>query len=642
MKQKKLETLLYSAIGVLVMFVVIVAINLISSAAKGRMDLTAEKLYTLSPGTKSILKKLDSPVDVRFYFSQSEARVPSDIRTYANQVEDLLEEFSEISGGKIRVRKIDPKPDTENEEMAQADGLEPQPTGPLSPENYFFGLVVSLDPQKAAIPFLQPQRERLLEYDLARAIASVISTNKPVVGVMTGLPMFGMPMNPMMMRMGQRGQRPWVFIQELKRDYTVKQVQMDADQIDDDIEVLIVAHPKNISDKAQYAIDQFVLRGGRLLALLDAMCFIDRDQSQPNNPIAGMMPGGGSSLPKLLTTWGIGFDNAKVAADRSFTREISFQQGQRPQPYPTFLFVNPDGINKQDVVTAQIDNLLLPEAGVFSGAPATGLQQTILLHTTKNSELVDGMTAQFSPQKTMDDFRASGTEYPLAVRLKGKFKTAFPEGKPAEPKSEEDKDKDKEKKEDKKPADNSLKESKTESVVILVGDADFLYDNFCVEVNPIFGVASPINGNLGMAQNFVEQLAGDASLVGTRSRGALRRPFTVVQKMQAEAEDQYRDKIRRLNEELQKAQQQLTELQAKKEPGQKLILSPEQQSKIAEFQKKQRDTQRELRDLRKNLRQDIDSLENRLKWMNIAGMPFIVVATGLGVFFVRKQRTKAQ
>jgi ABC-type uncharacterized transport system involved in gliding motility auxiliary subunit len=639
MKQKKFETLLYSALGVAIMFVVIVAVNLLANAAKGRVDLTADKLYTLSPGTKSILKKLDTPVEVRYYFSQSEARVPSDIRTYANQVEDLLEEFREASGGKVRIRRIDPKPDTEAEEMAQADGLEGQPTGPLSPENYFFGLVVSLDPEKAAIPFLQPQRERLLEYDLARAIGSVISTNKPVVGVMTGLPMFGQPMNPMMMRMGQRGQRPWVFIQELRRDYTVKQIQMDTDAIDDDVQVLIVAHPKNISDKAQYAIDQFVLRGGKLLALLDAQCFIDRDQSQPNNPLAGMLPGGGSSLPKLLQTWGMAFENSKVVADLSYTREIAFQEGQRPQPMPTFLFVNPDGLDRKDVVTAQIDNLLLPQAGAFSGTPATGLEKTVLVHTSKKSEFVDGMTAQFSPQKIMDDFKASGTEHALAVRLKGKFKTAFPEGKPAETKPDEE---NKDKKDEKKPADNSLKESKTESVVILVGDSDFLFDNFCVQINPLFGIATPINGNLGLAQNMVEQLAGDANLVGTRSRGALRRPFTVVQKMQTEAEDQYRDKIRKLNEELQTAQTQLNEMQAKKEPGQKQILTPEQQSKIAEFQKKQRDTQRELRDVRKQLRQDITSLENWLKATNIAGVPLLVIVAGLCVFVVRKQRTKAQ
>ena len=639
MKHKKFETLLYSAVGVVVMFVVIVAVNLIVGSARTRLDLTADKLYTLSPGTKSILQKLDTPVEVRFYFSQSESRVPSDIRTYASQVEDLLEEFREVSNGKVQIRRIDPKPDTDAEESAQADGIEPQPTGPLSPENYYFGLVVSLDPQKAALPFLQPSRERLLEYDLARALGSVVSTNKPVVGVMTSLPMFGTPANPMMMRMGQQGQgqRPWVFISELKRDYEVRQVQMDTDKIDDAIQILVVAHPKEITDKAQFALDQFVLRGGKLLALLDAMCIIDKPQ-QPNNPLAGMMPGGGSSLDKLLKAWGLAFDSTKVVGDLSTTRELAFQENQRPQPMPTWLFLNPDGINREDVVTSQLDNLLLPSAGTFSGTPATGLQQTVLLHTSKKSQLVDGMTAQFSGQKIMDDFKASGIEYALAIRLKGKFKTAFPEGKPAAPAP----DAADEKKDAPKPADTSLKESKTDGVVILMGDVDFIYDNFCVQVDRMFGVARPINGNLGLVQNMVEQLSGDVNLVGTRSRGALRRPFTVVQRMQAEAEEQFRDKIRQMNEDLAKTQEQLNELQTKKEPGQKLILSTEQQAKIQEFQAKKRKTERDLRDLRKNLRQEIDSLENRLKWVNIAAVPLLVAAAGIALALIRKQRTKAQ
>ncbi len=636
MKQKKSETLLYSAVGVAVMFALVVAVNVIASAAKKRLDMTEDQLYTLSEGTKAILKKLDSPVEVRFYFSESEARVPSQDRTYAKQVEDLLGEFSENSRGKIKIRKIDPKPDTEAEEMAQADGIEPRPTGPLSAENYYFGLVVSLDPEKAALPHLPADRERLLEYDLARAIGRVIATNKPVIGVMTGLPMFGQPSNPMMMRMGQQGQRPWVIISELQRDYDVRQVQMDSDKIDDAIQVLMVVHPKDISDKAQFAIDQFVLRGGKLLAFLDAMSVVDRPQ-QPNNPMAGMLPGGPSSLPKLLQKWGIAFENTKVVADLGFAQKLSFQRGQPPQLMPTWLFVNSEGINKKDVVTAQLDNLLFPSAGALSGTPATGIEQTVLLHTTKKSELVDGMSAQFNGQKIADDFKASGNEYALAVRLKGKFKTAFPDGKPEEKPAD-----DKEKKDEKKAPDDSLKESKMDGVVILVADTDFIYDNFCVEVNPMFGIATPINGNLGLAQNMVEQLAGDVSLVGTRSRGAMRRPFTVVQKMQAEAEDSYREKIRKLNEDLQATQAQLNELQAKKEPGQKLILSPEQQAKITEFSKQKRNSERDLRELRKNLRQDIDSLENRLKWVNIAGMPFLVIIVGIGVAIAQKQRTKAK
>ncbi|HMJ92069.1 MAG TPA: Gldg family protein, partial [Candidatus Acidoferrum sp.] len=556
---------------------------------------------------------------------------------------DLLEEFGEASRGKIKVRKIDPKPDTEAEEMAQADGIEPRPTSQLGGENYYMGLVVSLDPEKAALPFLPADRERLLEYDLARAIGRVIATNKPVIGVMTPLPMFGSPMNPMMaMRMGQQPQRPWVFIQELQRDYDVRQVQMTAETIEEAIQVLVVAHPKEITDQAQYAIDQFVMRGGKVLAFLDAMSVVDKPPQQPNNPMAGMLPGGGSSLPKLLQTWGIAFDSTKVVADLNFTRELAFQRGQRPQSMPTWLFVNPDGINKSDVTTAQLDNLLFPSPGAFSGTAATGIEQTVLVHTTKKSQFVDGMNAQFSPQKIMDDFKASGTEYALALRLKGKFKSAFPEGKPAAA-PEEKKEGEAEKKDEKKPADNSLKESKTEGVVILVADTDFLYDNFAFDPQMLqFGVANPINGNFALAQNLLEQLSGDVSLVGTRSRGALRRPFTVVQRLQTQAEDQYRDKIRKLNEDLQETQKQLNELQAKKEPGQTLILSPQQQAKITEFQTKKRTAERDLRELRKNLRQDIDSLENRLKWVNIGGMPLLVIAAGIFVAIARKQRTKAK
>jgi len=638
MKQKKTETLLYSAVGVAVMFVVVVAINLIGNAVKMRADLTEGKLYTLSPGTKAILKKVDSPVEVRFYFSQSETRVPSQIRTYAAEVEDLLEEFRDASGGKIRVRKIDPKPDSDAEEAAQADGIEGQPAGPLG-ENFYFGLVVSLDPEKVPV-ILQLERERLLEYDIARAVGQVISTNKPLVGVMTALPMFGQPANPMMQRMGQPGggQRPWVFIQELKRDYTVRQVPMDAEKIDDDIQVLIVAHPKNITEKAQFAIDQFVLRGGKLLALLDAMGFLDREQQQPNNPLAGMMPGAGSTLPKLLAAWGVTFDTTKVVADLSFTKKLSFNQQEQPQDRPTFLFINPDGINKEDALTGQLDNLLFPEAGAFGGTPATGLEQTVLLHTTKMSELVDGMTARFSPSKTMNEFKSSDKEHPLAIRLKGKFKTGFPEGAPAAATVEGE-----EKKDEKKPAGNSLKESTTESVVILVGDADFIYDIISFDQQMLqFGVANPANGNFAFAQNMIEQLSGDVNLVGTRSRGALRRPFTVVQRMQAEAQDEFRETITKLNKDREVAQAKLREMQGKKEPGQRLIASPEQMAEIKAQEKREREIGREIREINKRLRERTESLENKVKWGNIAGVPVLVAAAGIFLALVRKQRTKAQ
>jgi ABC-type uncharacterized transport system involved in gliding motility auxiliary subunit len=642
MKQKKSETLLYSAVGVAVMFVVVVAINLIASAIRGRVDMTKDKLYTLSDGTREILKKINpsNRVEVRFYFSESEARIPSGDRTYAKQVDDLLEEFADASHGRIKLRKIDPKPDTEAEEMAQADGVEPRPTGPAGGDNYYMGLVVSLDPEKAALPYLPADRERLLEYDLARAIGRVIATNKPVIGVMTSLPMFGSPMNPMMaMRMGQQPQRPWVFIQELQRDYDVRQIQMDVDKIDDAIQVLVVAHPKEISDKAQYAIDQFVLRGGKLLAFLDAMSVIDRPQ-QPNNPMANMMPGGGSSLPKLLQAWGIAFDSTKVVADMNFARELAFQRGQRAQIMPTWLFVNPEGINKTDVTTAQLDNLLFPSPGAFSGSPATGIEQTVLAHTTKRSQFVDGMTAQFSGQKIADEFKPSNTEYALAVRLKGKFKTAFPEGKPAEEKKEDDKDK----KDEKKPADtSSLKESKAESIVILVSDSDFLYDNFAFDPQMMqFGIANPINGNFAFAQNMLEQLTGDVSLVGTRSRGAMRRPLTKLQEIEARANDRFREKLVSVSGELKRLDDEIRELQGTKEPGQRLIASPEQLAKRKQAEEKKIEFRRSERQIRKEMREELESTQNFWKWGNILGMPLLVIAAGISVALVRNQRTKAK
>jgi ABC-type uncharacterized transport system involved in gliding motility auxiliary subunit len=638
MKQKKFETLLYSTIGVAVMFVIIVAVNFITGTFKTRIDMTEEKLYTLDPGTRAILKKLDSPVEIRFYFSQSESRMPSGFKTYGQHVEDLLSEFKQAGRGNVVIKKFDPKPDSDAEDLANLDGIEAQmlPTG----DHMYLGIAVSQDPAKAALPFLPPERERLLEYDLARAIAQVSATNKPVIGVMTPLPMFGSQIPPQLaMRTGQQSQEPWVFIQELKRDFEVKQVPMDTEKIDDDIRVLLVAHPKDIKDSAQYAIDQFVMRGGKLIAFLDAMSLAD---SRQQNPMMGMMPGGASSLDKLLKAWGIQFENTKVAADLNFARQLRGPNNQ-PQTMPAFLFLDAKGINKEDTTTTQLDEVLLPFAGVFTGTPVAGLKQTVLLKTTADAQLVDGFMAQMSGQKIVDEFKPSGTSYALAVRLTGKFKTAFPDGKPA---SQPDKDEDKkdEKKEEKPKPEDQIKESKAENSVVLVGDSDFVFDNFCAQVQNFFGqkIVIPRFGNLTLAQSMVEQMAGDSNLIGVRSRATLNRPFTVVKEMQKQANLRFQAEIKKLEEEQAEAQKRLNELQAKKEAGQRFILSKEQQDEIAKFKQKEAEARKQLKLTRKNLRQEIDSLENRLKWANIAGMPVLVTIAGLALAVLRKRKTKAR
>ncbi len=641
MKSKQLETILYSTVGVAVMFLLLSAFNVVTAALKQRIDLTKEKAFTLSAGTKAILKKIDTPVKIRFYCTRAENATPETVflRNYAQQVEDLLDEFKQYAGSKLTIQKFNPLPDSDAEDSAKLDGIEGQVVS-AEGEPFYLGLAINMLDETVALPFLSPSRERMLEYDVARAISQVITPQKPVVGVMSALPVFG-EFNPMMMRMGQRGQEPWIIINELKRDFTVKEVSLGADKIDDDVKVLVVIYPREISDGAQYAIDQFVLRGGKVVAFLDPLSIADNRSSNPSNPLQGAMSSG-ATMDKLLKAWGIEFDVSKAVADMTFKTNIRGQDG-RPQEAAAVLSLTKEAMNADDVVTSQLDNLLLPYPGAFTGTPAPGLKETVLLKTTKNSQFIDKIMAQFGGGAK--DFKASDKEYALAIRLAGKFKTAFPEGKPGE-KSTEKKDEG-EKKEDKKSEtkpDNSLKESTADTVVILVGDSDMIFDPVCVQVQNIFGqkIIIPQNGNLNLAQSMVEQLAGDSNLIGVRSRATLNRPFTVVKRMEEKAQESYRSKIKELEASLSETQQKLNELQRTKEKGQRFILSPEQQQEMARFRQKEAEAKKELKQVRKNLRHDVDSMENRLKWVNIAAMPVVVSLTGITLAVYKRKRTAAK
>jgi ABC-type uncharacterized transport system involved in gliding motility auxiliary subunit len=354
----------------------------------------------------------------------------------------------------------------------------------------------------------------------------------------------------------------------------------------------------------------------------------------------GLDMSGGSSLPKLLKAWGLEFDTGKVAADLNFLQQIGGPDG-RPRVEPTWLFVNPKGISAKDAIMSQFDNILLPCPGVFSGTPASGLKMDTLLHTTTDSQLVDSFMAKMGGggQKTIDDFKRGDKEMALAVRLTGKFKTAFPDGKPAGEKKDEDK-KDEDKKD--QPKEDSLKESKGENVVYLLGDADLMYDNFCVRKLPFFGMVQPFNGNLTLVQSLTEQMAGDSDLIGVRSRASIRRPFTVVEGMRAEAQKKFQSKVADFEKQVQEAQTKIGEIQSKKEGNQRFILSPEAKKELAALQEKQAKANKDLRRVRKELRQEEESLENRLKWINIAAMPLAVAVAGVVLAVARKKRTVAR
>jgi ABC-type uncharacterized transport system involved in gliding motility auxiliary subunit len=620
-KKKQLETFLYSTIGITAVALIVLAFNLIAARARQRIDLTAENAYTLSPGTRAILAKVDTPIQIRFYCTKNASTMPVFLSTYAQRVEDLLGEYRQASKGRIEIQRLNPEPDSDAEDSARLDGVEGQQT--RTGEKVYLGLSVAMLDQKQAISFLTPDRERLLEYDISRAVARVMTAEKPVIGVMSPLPVMGQA-NPMMQMQQQQRSQPWAFMSELTRDFNVKQVQVTADKIPDDIKVLVVIHPKAATDNMQYLLDQFVLRGGKLIAFVDPLCALDRPPAAQGQ----LPPMSTSSLDKLFKAWGLTFDTTKVVADMEHVAQL--QEG----PNPAVLALNETAINKDDVVTANADNLLMAFAGTFSGTAADGLASTVLIKTSKHSGLVDGMTASYAAGQIAGQLAPSTTEYPLAIRLTGKFKTAFPDGKPkpaaspAEPKPEE------------KPAEPGLKESAEPSTVVLIGDADMIQDAVSVREIQAIGqrLIMPLNSNLSFAQSVVEQLAGDSNLIAVRSRASRERPFTVVKKMQADAEANYRTKIKDLETSLAETQRKLNELQKSKEGGQRFILSPEQQQELVSFRQKEADVKVQLKDMRKQLRSEIDSLENRVKWLNIAGMPVVVVLAGFGLAAMKRKR----
>lgn len=640
MQKKSLETFFYSVGGIIAMALILVAVNFILGGVRQRVDLTEEKAYTLSAGTRAILAKLDTPVKIRFYFSQSAAGSPqtAGIKTYAKQVEDLLTEYKQAGGGKIILEKYDPKPDSDAEDSARLDGV----TGAQLPggEPFYLGIAVSQLDTKEVIPFCQPNREKLLEYDITRAITRVVHPEKPVIGVMSALPVFGGGGNPMMMmQMGQRPQPAWALIGELRKDFTVKNVAMTVEKIDDDIKVLVVIHPKDISDTAQFALDQFVLRGGKLIAFLDANSLVDNRNQQ--NPMMGQMGGGGSSLDKLLKAWGVTFENSKVVADLNFKMVLGDNEDSNAQR-PTWLSITPEGLNPDDIITSQIDNVWYFSGGAFSGTPVDGLKETVLLKSTKDSGFVEGFLANLSPEGAMKDFKATGKEQSLAIRLTGKFKTAFPNGDPNKPATEVEPGSTNA---PAQPVDNALKESKAETTVILVGDADMINDGFTVQdtQTPFGTMRRSLNANLSFAQNAVEQLTGDNNLIAVRSRATLNRPFEVVRKKEAEAAQKFQGVVDELQKKAQEAQQRISELQAQKsDQNQRFIMSPEQQAELAKLEKESAETDKKLRAVKKDLAREVDSLKTRLAVINIFAVPAVVIIGGVFLAVYKRKLTAAK
>src|SRR3954467_15107320 len=610
--QKKHEHLLYSAIGLVALALVLVAFNYLISRVPARADLTDGRLYTLSDGTKKILRNLQAPVKVKLYVSQGES-VPVPLRSFAQRVEDLVREFKSVAGSNLVIERYNPRPDSEEEDAAQLDGIDSQQLS--TGEQFYLGATVSQLDRKQTLSSISPQRERLLEYDLIRAIARVATPERPKIGLMAGLPVLGEKFNPFT----RQSSEPWVLASELKREFDVKEVPFTAKEIDKDVNVLLLIHPRDMQPEQEYALVQFVLRGGKLIVFVDPYAYFDQAPQMPGMP---QMPSS-SNLPTLFKAWGIEFDPNKVIAD------VVFGSGGGARYTPTVLSLNRTAFSRDDVVTGSIETLLYAFGGAFQVKAVEGIKVTELLKSSPNSMLVDNANATKSGDEATRAFKPSGKSLPLAVRLTGKFKTAFPQGLKGE--------------KDKPVADTpKLRESTADNSVILVGDVDMLADGAAVDVQEVFGrkIVVPSNGNLALALGMVEQLAAGDDLISLRSRTGAFRPLTVVRELEAEAQKQYFGRIQALEQEKQKTAARLQELQ-KAQGGAKAsqLLTPEQQAELERFKKTLIETNLALKEVRKNLRQDAESLVFWTKVVNIALMPILVAIAGLLVAFLRRRRT---
>jgi len=602
-------------LGTLVVLGIIITINVVAHALRIRFDLTSEKQFTLSGGAAEFLARLPVPVTLKYYYTRS-GEIPPVLKQYQQRTIDLLREMELASGGQVALEMYDPQPDSDEEEWAQRYGLIGQPVNPMGGDALYMGLVAVSGQREASIPFLAPNAEAQMEYNISRLIYEVSRTTKPNVGIMSSLPVMGAPSIPMR---GPGQETGWIMARELRRHYDVVTVRPEAGSIAPDITTLMIIHPKDFSEQTRYAIDQFVMRGGRLIVFQDPLCLFDRNNADQMNGMR-MMGGFSSQLNQLTSVWGAEMSGDDVLADIAAASPINFGNGQAER-LPTWLSMNKLFMNTSDALMANLESLMFPFAGGFTLKPVEGITATPLISVSSNAVLVNSFAATMPGPEKMSG-AASASAFPLAVRLHGKFTSAFPGGAPA---AGADAD----------PAITNaphIAKCENDGVVILVGDVDFIHDQNAFRTLNILGqsLVEFANDNFSFMLSMVEQSTGSESLVGLRSRGAEDRSFSRVNKLEEIAQQRWQAEELKLMDRLQETQQRLAELQASRDDKQQMVITPEQAAEIENFRKIRFETQRELKSVRRNLREDIERLGVQIKAFNMALIPALVA--GYGIF----------
>lgn len=627
---------LFTATGLLLALLLFVAFNTLSRSLfrSARLDLTQEKLYTLSQGTRNILADLPEPIRLRFFFSKKVAKDMTPLLAFAQRVQELIEEYVAKSGGKLKLEVLDPEPYSEQEEQAVEAGLQGVPLNAAG-ETLYFGLVgTNSTDEKEAMPFIRQERESLLEYDLTRMIYNLAHPKKKVVGLLSKLPMEGNPM--------ARFQNPdadagaWFMLDQIRERFEVRTIPDTIEKVEDGIDVLMVVHPQGLPPQTLYAIDQYVLGGGKALVFVDPHCTAQEVRNDPNNPLTAMMADRSSDLGPLLGAWGLDYKKDDLAGDMDSGLRVRLPQGG-DVTYIVWLDMrgDQDTLDKGDSVTSQLNDVVMATSGVLAKKADATTSVTALVETSKNSMKVGKSAIQFGddPKKLLESFVSGGERLMLAARVNGQAKTAYPEGKP---KSEAADGQQPEA--PKEGADaGGLKESKGPINVIVVADADMLADRWWTRTQNFFGqkIATPTADNYSFVLNALENLSGNNDLISLRGRGNSARPFDKVNEIRREADKRFLAKENELEEKLKDLKTQLGQLQKGGNGGETLILSDEQRKKIEEFRDQQVETSKELRRVKHERNQEIESLGSRIKLLNTFVLPLLVILGAIGVAALR-------
>ena len=594
-----------------------------------RIDLTENKLYTVSPGTIALLESIEEPINLYYFFSDGETADIPFLRGYATRVQETLEEFVSAAEGQLNLQVIDPVPFSEDEDRAVQFGLEPISLGTLGDAIYFGLAGTNSVGEEDVIGFFQPNKENFLEYDLAKLIYNLSNPDKTVIGLLSGVNMTA-GFDPQTQQMTE----PWMITTQARQLFEVRVLTPSLTTIEEDIDLLWLVHPKAMDEQTTYAVDQFVLRGGRALIFVDPLAEID--SASAGNPAMGGFPVPSSSnLDQLFQAWGVVFSAGEVVTDNVYALSINTGLGQRPVRHPGLIGIQSTSMDAEDVVTSGLSSINLGMVGHFTAQEDAEIELVPLLTSSAESATVAAQTFQFLPDpgSLLDNFSPTGETYILAARVQGPLRTAFPGGAPEAEGSDEAAE----------PVPGSAPQhlNSTDSAnLILVGDVDILSDRLWVQMQSFLGqrLATTFANNGDFVINALDNLSGSAALIGIRSRATFSRPFTTVDGLRRAADARFRQTEQRLQAELNETEQKLGELQTARDDETSLLMSSEQRVEIQRFLDEQVRIRQELRAVQLDLNRSIDQLGTTLKVINIGLVPVLLTVLALAMVTLRRRR----